>query len=90
MKIKKRNKINPSFPLEYECWQCKSVLDVMEEDLRVRETLGERQFCGVDCPVCGVVGPAPVSDAYEAKFVSDRDWASNFLGFVFTLGGLLR
>lgn len=84
MKIKKVRKVNPKFPLDYTCWQCKSVLEVTEKDLCVRETLGERQFCGVDCPVCRAIGPAPVSESYASKFVSERDWAGNFLNTVFS------
>jgi hypothetical protein len=89
MKIKKVNLIIQDFPLIVCCWQCKSCLEIEEKDLRVRETLGERQFCGVDCPVCGAIGAAPVSEAYESKFISDRDLVGKFLYNVFTLGGLL-
>lgn len=90
MKVKKANRIEPMFPLDYSCWQCGSFLEVEEEDLCVGNTLSERAFCGVECPVCGAIGEAPVSEAYASRFTSGRDWAGKFLGTVFSLGGLLK
>jgi hypothetical protein len=90
MRIIKMSQIDPEFPLTFTCQQCKSVLEITEKDLHVRETFGEGQFCGVDCPVCGVIGIAPVSEAYAGKFISERDLVGNLLSYVFSFGGLLK
>lgn len=83
MKVTQTNTLSDTFPAKYICWKCQSELEVLESDLKVRETLGERKFCGVDCPVCGYTGPAPVSEIYSAKFLADKDTVGNFLKAVF-------